>query len=94
MLVAHQILWHKCYTLFNERRREVLQMPNYIINKVKTDGHYNEVHTTECRCQPLPWNQDILGWHADEIDAVEYAKRNGYPHADGCYYCCERAHRG
>lgn len=69
-------------------------MPNYIINKVKTDGCYNEVHTTTCVRKPSPWNQENLGWHADEIDAVAYARRNGYPYADGCYYCCEKAHRG
>lgn len=69
-------------------------MPNYIINKEKTDGRYNEVHTTACIFKPLLQNQQSLGWHADEIDAVAYAKRNGYPDADGCYYCCERAHHG
>ncbi len=69
-------------------------MPYYIINKEKTDGRYNEVHTSVCQHKPYPWNQEDLGWHADEIDAVSYAKRNGYPDADGCYFCCERAHRG
>lgn len=69
-------------------------MPRYIINRVKTDGYYNEVHTTTCICKPLLDNQIDLGWHADEVDAVDYAKRNGYQYADGCYYCCEKAHHG
>lgn len=69
-------------------------MPNYIINKEKTDGHYNEVHTSTCVHKPEVWNQEDLGWHADETDAVAYAKRIGYKDADGCYFCCERAHRG
>ena len=69
-------------------------MPYYIINKVKTDGRYNEVHTTTCEHKPASWNQESLGWHADEIDAVTCAIRKGYPDAGGCYYCCEKAHRG
>ncbi|MEH2957578.1 hypothetical protein [Candidatus Merdisoma sp. JLR.KK006] len=69
-------------------------MPYPIINKEKTDGHWNEVHTTTCTYKPSYQNQHDLGWHADEIDAVAFAKKNGYPDADGCYYCCERAHRG
>lgn len=69
-------------------------MPYYIINKEKTDGRWNEVHTTTCTHKPSYQNQHDLGWHADEIDAVAFAKKNGYPYADGCYYCCERAHHG
>ncbi len=69
-------------------------MPYYIINKEKTDGRCNEVHTTTCTHKPSCQNQHDLGWHADEIDAVAFARRNGYPDADGCYYCCERAHHG
>ncbi len=69
-------------------------MPDYIINKEKTDGMYNEVHTTFCGHLPAVYNQVSLGWHADAVDAVKYAQRNGYPQADGCYYCCSEAHRG
>lgn len=69
-------------------------MPNYIINKEKTDGKYNEVHTTLCSHLPVAYNQVSLGWHADAVDAVLYARTNGYPQADGCYYCCNEAHHG
>ncbi len=69
-------------------------MPNYIINIHKTDGQYNEVHTTECAYKPSYDNQQTLGWHADAIDAVHYAKQNGYPYADGCKHCSPEAHRG
>ena len=69
-------------------------MPMYIINKEKTDGRYNEVHTTTCIKLPNPRNQEDLGWHADEIDAVTSAKKMGYLNADGCYHCCRKAHHG
>ena len=69
-------------------------MPNYIINKEKTDGRYNEVHTTTCSYKPTNYNQVDIGWHADAVDAVAYAKRNGYPDADGCKHCSSEAHHG
>ncbi|MDD6195003.1 MAG: hypothetical protein PUB19_08905 [Lachnospiraceae bacterium] len=69
-------------------------MPNYIINIHKTDGQYNEVHTTDCAYRPRVEHQRTLGWHADGVDAVNYAKKNGYPDADGCKHCSPEAHRG
>lgn len=69
-------------------------MPDYIINVEKTDGRFNEVHTTSCAHRPSVYNQRALGWHADAVDAVAYAKRNGYPDADGCKYCSSEAHHG
>ena len=69
-------------------------MPNYIINKEKTDGRYNEVHTTSCSYSPEIKNRISLGYFSDGKGAVAYAKLNGYPAADGCYYCCKEANRG
>lgn len=69
-------------------------MPDYIINIEKTDGRYNEVHTTSCGHRPDAYHSVSLGWHADAVDAVAYAKRNGYPDADGCYFCSSEAHHG
>ncbi len=69
-------------------------MPDYIINREKTDGRYNEVHTTFCQHRPDVCNQVSLGWHANAVDAVAFARRNGYPDADGCYFCSSEAHRG
>lgn len=69
-------------------------MPDYIINTEKTDGRYNEVHTTSCAHGPSVYNRKSLGWHADAVDAVAYAKRNGYPDADGCKFCSSEAHHG
>lgn len=69
-------------------------MPNYIINKEKTDGIYNEVHTTTCGHLPILNNREGLGYFTNANDAVLYATSNGYPKADGCYYCCKEANRG
>ena len=56
-------------------------MPNYVINKQKTDGRYNEVHRTDCSRVPSIYNRESIGWHANEIDAVHYAQNIGYPAA-------------
>lgn len=69
-------------------------MPNYIINTQKTDGRYNEVHVTTCAHGPRYDHQDSLGWHANGVDAVRYAKQMGYPDADGCKYCAPEANHG
>lgn len=69
-------------------------MANYIINKNKDEKGLNEVHTTTCLHLPKMTNWDNLGYHSNEIEAVNYAKRNGYPNADGCKYCCPLAHNG
>lgn len=69
-------------------------MPNYLLNKEKTDGRYNEVHTTSCNYLPTIYNQIDLGWHVNAKEAVSYAIRIGYESADGCFYCCKDEHRG
>lgn len=69
-------------------------MSNYIINKNQDSKGYNEVHTTSCTHLPEVKNQVALGWFTDAKSAVAYAKSNGYPTADGCYYCCADAHKG
>lgn len=69
-------------------------MPNYLINKEKTDGQYNEVHITTCNHLPEYTNRYDLGFHMNGKDAVAYAKRIGFTDADGCYYCCGEAHKG
>ncbi len=68
-------------------------MPNYIINKNKDSNGFNEVHTTSCKYLPDDHNQVQLGYHADEKNAVTYAKSYGWKNADGCYYCCPKAHK-
>lgn len=75
-------------------RRKKPIMANYIINMNKDEKGLNEVHTTTCSHRPNPVNQDNLGYHSNEIEAVEYAKQHGYPNADGCLYCCPLAHHG
>lgn len=69
-------------------------MPDYIINRVKTDGKYNEVHKSDCGHRPGVENRESLGWHIDGIDAVRYAKSIGYYAADGCKFCSPEAHKG
>ncbi len=68
-------------------------MPNYIINKEADDKGYNEVHTTTCYRLPAVQNQVDIGWHANAIEAVAYAKSQGWTWADGCYYCSKEAHQ-
>lgn len=69
-------------------------MAYYIINKNSDDNGRNEVHTATCSYLPYWQNQESLGWHTDAVAAVDYAKRNGWKNADGCYFCCNQAHHG
>lgn len=64
-------------------------MSEYLINKKKTDGKYNEMHKNTCLHLPSIWNRDNLGSFVDDDSALTYAKTNGYPDADGCAYCCK-----
>ena len=68
-------------------------MDIYYINKNNDGKGYNEVHTSNCNYLPEEKNRIYLGVFSDEIQAVNYAKAKGY-NADGCYYCCPKAHRG
>lgn len=69
---------------------------NYIINKNKDANGNNEIHnqTNGCSYMPDIFNQVSLGWCYSDADAVEKAKTMGYSKADGCYYCCHKAHKG
>lgn len=69
-------------------------MSNYIINRRADEKELNEVHTTTCNHLPESSNCVGLGYHANELEAVSYAKQNGWKNADGCYYCCRIAHSG
>ena len=69
-------------------------MANYLINQKPDEKGLNEVHNTTCAHLPDKFNQVNLGSHDNEIAAVDYAKRHGWPNADGCYHCCPKAHRG
>lgn len=70
-------------------------MPLYIINRLKDEKGLNEVHNLlGCVHLPEKDNRTELGFFADEIEAVKYAKEHNWPKADGCYYCCPKAHRG
>lgn len=66
----------------------------YTINREKTDGKYNEVHTITCSRLPVVSNRINLGDFNNAIEAVNYAKSIGFHYADGCYYCCREANRG
>ena len=69
-------------------------MSYYIINKNKDNHGYNEVHKDHCVRLPEVQNRVSLGHFSSDGQAVAYARNNGYPNADGCYYCCSSAHRG
>lgn len=68
-------------------------MPNYIVNLTKDNKGYNEVHTTDCTHGKKALHTTSIGYHLNEIEAVKSAKNLGY-NADGCYYCCNKAHKG
>ena len=68
-------------------------MNHYLINKNADEKGRNEIHKTNiCSHLPDPKNRENLGWFSSDEDALKHAKGNGYPNADGCYYCCEEIH--
>ena len=69
-------------------------MTNFLVNKVKRDGKYHEVHESYCTHRPESQNQHSLGSHATCRGALQQAERDGYKPADGCYYCCQDCHNG
>ena len=69
-------------------------MNRYIINRNTDEKGLNEVHTTICSHKPNISNQVDIGFHIDEIESVRYAKSIGWHNADGCKYCCTKAHKG
>lgn len=67
-------------------------MKEYYINKNTDSNGRNEVHTSNCFWLSLVSNRAYLGSFANGNDAVSYAKRIGYPYADGCKHCSPEAH--
>lgn len=67
-------------------------MKKYYINKTSDINARNEVHTSDCFCLKLASKTEYLGEFNNAIEAVSYAKHNGYPHADGCNFCSSEAH--
>lgn len=68
---------------------------NYYINKNvnSNPNNNNEVHKEGCQKMPDPNNRIYLGNFKDGIEAVAYAKRQGFYRADGCVKCCPEAHK-
>lgn len=74
-------------------KRKVTTM-HYYINRNRNNAHGdNEVHREDCHWMPSLENREYLGFFSDAIQAVAEAKRRGYPHADGCAFCCPEAHK-
>lgn len=69
-------------------------MDTYIINKNKDNKGNNEIHNITDNCGHLPKLENIsfLGSFENENAAKIYAKNNGWPFADGCAFCCPKAH--
>lgn len=67
-------------------------MSKYFINKTCDENGKNEVHKSSCAWFKIVKNYAELGEFNDGIAAVDYAKANGYPNADGCKHCCPEAH--
>lgn len=70
-------------------------MTKYIVNKnpIYNPGYHHEVHTQEHATKLGIRDMYDLGYHSDEINAVNAAKRY-YRDADGCKICCPKAHHG
>ncbi len=70
-------------------------MEYFIINKNSQHNYDNEVHRTDshCRGYPTEENRHSLGAFSNAKEAVAYAKKNGFPKADGCAICCPDAHK-
>lgn len=62
-------------------------------NDTFNPGYHHEVHTEEHANQLGIKDKIYLGYFSNEIEAVAKAKEY-YSDADGCVYCCPRAHRG
>lgn len=67
-------------------------MKNYYINKTKDNNGMNEVHVSNCFWLSRTSQKQYLGEFHNANEAVSYAKRIGYPHADGCKICSPEAH--
>ncbi len=69
-------------------------MPHYIVNRNPQPGSRDhEVHNVStCIRLPAVENRVSLGEHIHCSTAVVKAQMNGYPSADGCYYCCPDCH--
>lgn len=67
----------------------------YCVNKNSTmnPGWHHEVHTVSHADELGIANRISLGYHANEILAVQAAKAY-YSDADGCAICCPSAHNG
>lgn len=69
-------------------------MKYYInINTDSNPNNNNEVHKDGCRKIPEIKNRKLLGEFRNGIEAVNYAKAQGFHKADGCALCCPEAHR-
>lgn len=67
-------------------------MKKYYINKTADNNGNNEVHTSDCFWLKRASQTEYLGQFQNANDAVSYAKRIGYPYADGCRICSYEAH--
>lgn len=67
-------------------------MRKYYINKTPDNNGKNEVHTSDCFWLSIASKTEYLGEHNNAIEAVSFAKRNGYSSADGCKFCSPEAH--
>lgn len=68
-------------------------MPYFHVNRNAQPNGDHEVHENGCSHQPLPQNQQDLGWHLSCSSAVSAAKVH-YRTANGCYYCANACHTG
>jgi hypothetical protein len=68
-----------------------LYMTEYSIVLDCNPKGFNEVHKNSCIALQIANNTQFLGNFNDAVEAVAYAKENGYPKADGCSFCSKEA---
>ena len=67
-------------------------MDKYYVNKNAQSNGDHEVHKTGCTYMPNIDNRIYLGEFTSCHGAVAKAKKDYYPTADGCAYCCPQCH--
>lgn len=65
----------------------------YYINKRAQASGDHEVHTETCSFLPSAENRAYVGTHSGCASALAEAKRMGYTHVDGCYFCCRACNK-
>ena len=67
-------------------------MKRYYINNTSQPNGDHEVHAENCIYLKMANDVSLLGYFMNGREAVLFAKQY-CPNADGCFFCCNEAHR-